>query len=173
MSGEDRTQARRTRGLRRWTTRAGVTLAAVGATLGLGLGAGTASAAPTAAPAPAAAPSATPCAVTAKACMDLSSRQAWLTDGAGHITAGPFAARGGTSDAPTPVGTFEVEKKVAHYHSREFDAPMPNAVFFQPGIAFHEDSTKVASNGCIHLGWTASQDFYDTLQPGDPVQVVS
>ncbi len=33
--------------------------------------------------------------VTAKACMDLSTRQAWLTDGVGHVTYGPVAARGG------------------------------------------------------------------------------
>jgi lipoprotein-anchoring transpeptidase ErfK/SrfK len=104
--------------------------------------------------------------------MDLSSRQAWLTDGAGHVVAGPFAARGGKSGAPTPVGTFTVEKKVKNYWSRAFDAPMPNSVFFQPGIAFHADNPKVASNGCVHLTRSASQQFFSTLQPGDPVQIV-
>ena len=83
--------------------------------------------------------------------MDLSSRQAWLTDGAGHVTAGPFAARGGKSGAATPVGTFTVQKKVKNYWSKAFDAPMPNSVFFKPGYAFHAGSPAIASNGCIHL----------------------
>ncbi|MCD2192210.1 L,D-transpeptidase [Actinomycetospora endophytica] len=162
----------------RWVMRLGAAGAACAATLALGLG--TASAAPPAAPppGPAAAPApattgGTPCAATAKACLDLSHRKAWLTDGAGHVVAGPFAARGGTSKAPTPVGTFAVEEKVKHYWSTEFDAPMPNAVFFQPGIAFHEDSTSIPSNGCVHLSWAASQLFYSTLKPGDRVQVVA
>ncbi len=163
---------------RRRIARLAAASAACAATAVLGIG--TASAQPVAAPvaAPAAAPApattaGTPCAAGVKACLDLSSRRAWLTDGAGHVVAGPFTARGGTSSAPTPIGTFTVEKKVKHYWSTEFDAPMPNAVFFQPGIAFHEDSTRIPSNGCVHLSWSASQQFYRALQPGDRVQVVS
>jgi lipoprotein-anchoring transpeptidase ErfK/SrfK len=105
--------------------------------------------------------------------MDLSSRQAWLTDGAGHVVGGPFAARGGKSGATTPVGTFTVQKKVKNYWSKAFDAPMPNSVFFKPGYAFHADNPKVPSNGCIHLTRSASQRFFDTLKPGDRVQIVS
>lgn len=152
----------------RWTARLGVTAAACLAAAGLGLG--SASAAPAA---PAATTPGTPCAVTAKACMDLSSRQAWLTDGAGHVTAGPFAARGGKSGASTPTGTFTVQKKVKNYWSKAFDAPMPNSVFFKPGYAFHAGSPSVASNGCVHLTRAASQQFFDTLAPGDQVQIVS
>ena len=131
------------------------------ATVGLG---GRASAAPE---------SPTPCAVTAKACMDLATHQAWLTDGAGKVTYGPVAARGGKSSAPTPVGTFKVLRKDKHFYSTEFHAPMPYSVFFYPGDAFHADSTAVASNGCIHLSWAAAQHFYDTLSPGAQVQIVS
>jgi hypothetical protein len=160
----------RTVPIRPWAARLGATAAACAAVVALGTG--TANAAqPAAVPAPTTV--GTPCAASVKACLDLSARQAWLTDGAGHVVAGPFAARGGTSSAPTPIGTFAVEDKVKHYWSTEFDAPMPNAVFFQPGIAFHEDSTSIPSNGCVHLSWSASQRFYDTLQPGDRVQVVA
>ena len=170
MTGENgRTPTR----ARRWIARLGAAGTVCAATLALGLG--TASAAPTAQPAagpvPATTPG-TPCAATVKACMDLSSRQAWLTDGTGHVVAGPFAARGGKSGAATPVGTFTVEKKVKNYWSTEFDAPMPNSVFFQPGIAFHADNPKVASNGCVHLARSTSQQFFSTLQVGDPVQIV-
>lgn len=135
----------------------GVLLATVGT-------AGSASAAPQ---------SATPCAVTAKACMDLATHQAWLTDGAGKVTYGPVPARGGTPSAPTPVGTFKVLWKDKHFYSTEFHAPMPYSVFFYPGDAFHADNTSVASNGCIHLDWSAAQHFYDTLSAGAQVQIVS
>jgi hypothetical protein len=145
---------------RRWTARLGV--AAVTCLAAAGLGLGTAEAAPATAP----------CAPTVKACMDLSSRQAWLTDGAGHVVAGPFAARGGKSGAATPVGTFTVQKKVKNYWSKAFDAPMPNSVFFKPGYAFHSGSPAIASNGCIHLNRGASQQFFGTLQVGDRVQIV-
>jgi hypothetical protein len=151
----------------RWTARLGVTAAAALAALGLGLG--SAEAAPAA---PAGTTPGTPCAVTARACMDLSSRQAWLTDGAGHVTAGPFAARGGKPGASTPTGTFTVQNKVKNYWSKAFDAPMPNSVFFKPGYAFHAGSPAVASNGCIHLTRAVSQQFFDTLAPGDQVQIV-
>ncbi|MDL5155848.1 L,D-transpeptidase [Actinomycetospora termitidis] len=145
---------------RRILTRLGATAVAVAATLGLGTGIADATT------------SATPCAPTAKACMDLSARQAWLTDGAGHVIAGPFAARGGKSGAATPTGTFTVQKKVKNYWSQAFDAPMPNSVFFKPGYAFHAGSPGIASNGCIHLNRAASQRFFDTLAPGDQVQIV-
>ena len=117
--------------------------------------------------------SATPCAVTAKACMDLSRRQAWLTDGAGNVTYGPVPSRGGTTSAPTPVGTFQVLSKNKHFYSTEFHAAMPYSVFFYPGDAFHADNTSVASNGCIHLSWSSAQHFYNTLNPGDQVQIVN
>jgi hypothetical protein len=117
--------------------------------------------------------SATPCAVSAKACMDLATHQAWLTNGAGEVTYGPVAARGGTLGAPTPVGTFKVLWKDKNFYSTEFHAPMPYSVFFYPGDAFHADNTSVASNGCIHLSWSSAQRFYNTLNPGDQVQVVS
>jgi hypothetical protein len=135
----------------------------------------TAPSAPPAAAPPAPAPvrSATPCRVTAKACMDLSGRQAWLTDGAGHITYGPVAARGGKKGAATPTGVFHVLYRDRNHWSRQFDAPMPNSVFFYPGDAFHADNPKVASNGCIHLTRKASAAFFGALRTGDEVQVVS
>lgn len=156
---------------RRWVARLGVAGSVAAATVALSLGSASAQPAP-AGPAPATT-AGTPCAIAVKACMDLSSRQAWLTDGAGHVVGGPFAARGGKSGAATPVGTFTVQKKVKNYWSTAFDAPMPNSVFFKPGYAFHADNPKVASNGCIHLTRSASQRFFSTLNPGDRVQIVS
>jgi lipoprotein-anchoring transpeptidase ErfK/SrfK len=116
--------------------------------------------------------STTPCAVTVKACVDLSARRAWLTDGAGHITYGPVPAHGGSSHAPTPKGTFHVLWKDVDHYSKQFDAPMPYSVFFYPGDAFHADNPATASNGCIHLTRAAAQRFFAGLNLGDQVQVV-
>ena len=48
-------------------------------------------------------------------------------------------------------------------------APMPNSVFFDGGIAFHQGSLYDQSNGCIHLSRDASETFFDTLAVGDAV----
>jgi hypothetical protein len=121
--------------------------------------------------APAAHSSGTPCSASAKACMDLSKQQAWLTDGAGHITYGPVPARGGSKGAKTPKGTFSVLSKDAHFYSTEFKAPMPYSVFFYPGDAFHAGNPATASNGCVHLSTAAAQRFFAALKPGDKVQI--
>jgi len=118
-----------------------------------------------------AAHSSTPCSTSAKVCMDLSKQQAWLTDGAGHITYGPVPAHGGSKSAKTPKGTFSVLSKNAHFYSTEFHAPMPYSVFFYPGDAFHAGNPATASNGCVHLGMAAAQRFFTTLSPGDKVQI--
>jgi lipoprotein-anchoring transpeptidase ErfK/SrfK len=125
-----------------------------------------------AAPAPTPSAAGLPCSATAKACMSLSRRQAWLTDGAGHVTFGPVPARGGMTRAPSPVGTFQVISKDAHFYSTQFHAPMPYSVFFYPGVAFHADNPAVASNGCIHLNASAAQRFFSNLRVGDQVQIV-
>ena len=49
---------------------------------------------------------------------------------------------------------------------------MPYSVFFNSGIAFHEGSLSVPSHGCVHLSQEAARTYYNTLQPGDVVEVV-
>lgn len=113
-----------------------------------------------------------PCKPTAKACLSLSTDQAWLQEG-GETAYGPVPTTTGKPGAETPQGTFQVQWKDADHHSKEFDAPMPNSVFFtNTGVAFHEGSLEEESNGCVHLSTTASKKFFDSLQPGDEVQVV-
>lgn len=113
-----------------------------------------------------------PCSAAAKACVDLSKQQAWLTDGAGHVTYGPVPASGGAKGAKTPKGSFSVIWKDEHHLSKQFNnAPMPYSVFFYPGDAFHGGNPAVASNGCIHLNIGAAQRFFSTLKPGDKVEI--
>lgn len=86
---------------------------------------------------------------------------------------GPVPIMPGKPGSPTPVGMFRVIGKEKMHYSTEFNnAPMPNSVFFYPGDAFHTGSLSVYSNGCVHLSSTASLKFFNTLQLGDPVQVV-
>lgn len=112
-----------------------------------------------------------PCTATARACLDLSANQAWLTD-AGAVVYGPVPVTHGRPGWETPPGTFHVTFKDADFWSTDFDAPMPYSVFFNGGIAFHEGSLSVLSHGCVHLSHAAATTFFDYLQPGDEVQVV-
>jgi hypothetical protein len=119
-----------------------------------------------------AAGSATPCAPTVRACVDLSTQQAWLTHN-GVVDFGPVPMRAGRPSAPTDPGTFRVTFKDLHHRSTIFNnAPMPYSVFFNGGDAFHEGSLTNPSHGCVHLSHSAAATFYATLQSGDQVQVV-
>jgi hypothetical protein len=120
----------------------------------------------------------TPCSTTARACVDLDTQKAWLASG-GVVTGGPFVIASGGYDRETPPGTFHVINKVQDYKSKSYPlpsgqpAPMPWAVFFEPGgVAFHGGDPKRASAGCIHLDTATAQNFFRTLNVGDEVQVV-
>ncbi|MEV4729396.1 L,D-transpeptidase [Saccharopolyspora sp. NPDC049426] len=135
----------------------------------LPLGAGSAAAEP--ASAPELVPG-TPCTATAHACVSLSQNRAWLIR-AGEVYYGEASALGGRPESPTPAGVFHVTWKNKDHHSREFDAPMPNSVFFtNTGVAFHQGSLTERSAGCLHLSKKSSAVFFDKLQVGDEVQVV-
>ncbi len=118
----------------------------------------------------------TPCEPSAKACVSLSTKQAWLqTDG--HVDYGPVPITSGKPgpETATPPGTFTVQWKDADHRSGEDEnnGPMPNSVFFtNTGVAFHEGSLQRESDGCIHLSQTAAKTFFDSLEPSDVVQVV-
>ncbi len=120
----------------------------------------------------AAATSSAPCSASARACVDLSTQQAWLMRN-GSVSYGPVPVATGKASAPTAPGTFAVFWKDLHHRSSIFhNAPMPYSVFFNGGDAFHQDSVAVGSNGCVHLSRAAAQTFYNTLNVGDVVQVV-
>ncbi len=118
-------------------------------------------------------PPGVPCGAGAAACVDLSGQHAWLLSGA-KVLVGPVPITTGRPGHETPPGTFHVQYKDIDHLSREFDnAPMPYSVFFNGGIAFHEGSLSVPSHGCVHLSNSAAQSFYNGLDVGDVVQVVS
>ena len=132
---------------------------------------GTATAA-TAAPVLTAAPAKVPCAKTVRACVKLSTNQAWLLRG-GKVVDGPVPISHGRKGFVTPPGSFRVSFKNQDHVSSIYDQEMPYSVFFNGGIAFHQGSVRQKSHGCIHLTAPAARKFFAELQPGDRVQVVA
>ncbi|MEJ3653741.1 L,D-transpeptidase [Actinomycetes bacterium KLBMP 9759] len=124
-----------------------------------------------AAPAPALVPG-TPCTSAARACIDLSANRTWLIRN-GAVEYGPVPITHGRKGWRTPPGTFTVTFKNKNHRSTIFDnAPMPYAVFFNGGIAFHQGSLREPSHGCVHLSKGAAQRYFAALSRGDVVQVV-
>lgn len=120
------------------------------------------------APAASATPAAS-CSPSASACIDLTHNTAWLQSG-GTTTYGPVPITSGKAGERTPAGEFAVFWRDKNHKSSLFnDAPMPNSVFFNGDIAFHEGSLRVESNGCVHLSAAASEAFFNTLRVGDTV----
>lgn len=113
-----------------------------------------------------------PCSASARACVDLTHNKAWIQEG-GRIIYGPAPMLSGRSGYRTDPGTFAVYwKDIDHKSSIFDDAPMPYAIFFDGGTAFHEGSLSIQSHGCIHLSSAAARYFWNALDYGDTVQVV-
>ena len=106
------------------------------------------------------------------ACVSLSQKKAWLIRGG--VADKPVSITTGRKGYRTPTGKFSVEWKDRDHVSSEFDAaPMPYSVFFTDGVAFHTGSLSATSHGCIHLSNSTAKVFFNTLQEGEPVQVVA
>lgn len=122
------------------------------------------------APRPPSAPS-NPCSVSARACVDLTHNTTWIQEG-GRIIYGPVPMLSGRAGYRTDPGTFSVYWKDIDHHSSIFDnAPMPYAIFFDGGTAFHAGSLSIQSHGCIHLSYSAASYYWNALDYGDTVQV--
>jgi lipoprotein-anchoring transpeptidase ErfK/SrfK len=113
------------------------------------------------------------CPAAATACVDLADHLTWLQSH-GRISYGPIAMEPGTprtSDA-TPRGTFHVTWKAGpNYMSNEYNEPMPWAVFFINGVAFHGGSLTKHSHGCVHLAIGSARYYHDHLPIGAEVVV--
>lgn len=146
-----------------------LTVTVVGALFGT---ATAATAAPATAPAAVAAAAKMPCTPTARACVRLSTNQAWLLRD-GKVVSGPVPVSHGRKGFATPPGTFRVTFKNQDHVSSIYDQEMPYSVFFNGGIAFHQGSVRLRSHGCVHLTASAARTFFSALSPGDRVQVVA
>lgn len=109
------------------------------------------------------------CPPTARACIDVDGKRAWMVDD-GHITYGPVPVTTGRPGHETVRGPHNVIRHVRHDHSIPFDSPMPYSTYFTAsGIAFHEGRLDEPSHGCIHLGHHAAAHFFENLEVGDEV----
>ena len=109
------------------------------------------------------------CPPTARACIDVDGKRAWMLEG-GQVTYGPVPITTGKPGYETARGIHRVLRHVRHDHSRIFDSPMPYSTYFTTsGMAFHEGRLDEPSHGCIHLGHHAAAHFFDGLRVGDEV----
>jgi lipoprotein-anchoring transpeptidase ErfK/SrfK len=75
----------------------------------------------------------------------------------------------GTSEFPTPRGTFRPQWTAKMWYSRKYDnAPMPHAVFINGGVAVHATYHtgalgRPASHGCIRLSPSNAKTFYSLV----------
>ena len=109
------------------------------------------------------------CPPTARACIDVDGKRAWLLD-AGRVTYGPVPITTGKAGYETARGSHRVLRHVRHEHSIPFDSPMPFSTYFTTnGMAFHQGRLDEPSHGCVHLGHHAAAHFFEELRVGDEV----
>ena len=118
--------------------------------------------------------SATPCAIEAKACVRLSTNEAWLTDGKGHIVHGPVRINHGAPGSDTPTGTFHIQRQEEMHLSKEYNnAKMPWSSFFDDnGRAIHGGDPARQSAGCVRMVDADAKAFYEGLAVYDTVQIL-
>jgi len=109
---------------------------------------GTATAA-TAAPVPTAASPKVPCSTVVRACVRLSTNQAWLLRG-GKVVAGPVPVSHGRKGFATPPGSFRVSFKNQDHVSSIYDQEMPYSVFFNGDIDIHDNVSCAVSDNSLN-----------------------
>jgi lipoprotein-anchoring transpeptidase ErfK/SrfK len=115
------------------------------------------------------------CATQAKVvCVDLTSQTVWIAK-LGVTAWGPYAIRSGRDGYETRRGSFHVQSKDINHVSSIFGSPMPYAMFFSGGQAFHTSDRylydPLGSHGCVHILPKVAQDMWDRVHVGTAVQV--
>lgn len=109
-----------------------------------------------------------PPAITLTAAVDLARQTIVVAENGEAKYTWPISS--GTEDHPTPRGTFHPQWIAKIWYSRQYDnAPMPNAVFINGGVAIHATPYtrylgQPASHGCIRLSPTNAKTFYSLVQ---------
>jgi lipoprotein-anchoring transpeptidase ErfK/SrfK len=107
-------------------------------------------------------------------CADLKSQTVWIAKG-GTITWGPYPIRSGRDGYETRRGLFHVQSKDIDHVSSIFGSPMPYAMFFSGGQAFHTSDRylydPLGSHGCVHILPKIAADMWGRVDVGTAVQV--
>jgi L,D-transpeptidase catalytic domain len=99
-----------------------------------------------------------------KVAVDLKTQRMTVSE---HGTAKyTWPISSGTAEFPTPRGSFRPQWTAKMWYSKKYDnAPMPNAVFINGGVAIHatyhtRSLGQPASHGCIRLAPANAATFY-------------
>ncbi|MEV6059733.1 L,D-transpeptidase [Nocardia asteroides] len=115
---------------------------------------------------------ASPCPVVeARACMRLSTNEAWLVDN-GRVVFGPTPISHGMAGYETPPAVTRISFKREFHWSTMHNAPMRWATFFNGDMAFHVGPVNSKSHGCVRMTEDGAHRFFDYLRPGDITQVI-
>jgi tetratricopeptide (TPR) repeat protein len=99
---------------------------------------------------------------------DLTAQQLTVVENDAVVHVWPISS--GTRGYSTPTGTFQPNSAHRMWYSRQYDwTPMPYAIFFVRGVAFHGTTAvsrlgKSASHGCIRLATSNAAQLYDLVQ---------
>lgn len=110
-------------------------------------------------------PPATP--VTLRLDVDLATQRLTITERGDVKAVWPISS--GRASTPTQTGTFRPQWASRMWYSRQYDmAPMPHAVFFNGGIAFHATQAthllgRPASHGCVRLAPPNARALYGMI----------
>ncbi|WP_194826963.1 L,D-transpeptidase [Nocardia sp. XZ_19_231] len=122
---------------------------------------------------PAIVPTASPCPVVeARACLRLSTNEAWLVDN-GRVIFGPTPISHGMAGYETPPAVTKISFKREFHWSTMHNAPMRWATFFNGDMAFHVGPVDSKSHGCVRMTEDGAHRFFDYLKPGDITQVIA
>lgn len=75
----------------------------------------------------------------------------WLGEKIGRFITSEFRVQGGMPTYPTPSGSFWIYWKNREHISKQWDAPMPYAMFFKDGAALHVGPLYGGSHGCVRI----------------------
>ena len=98
---------------------------------------------------------------------DLAAQTATVIEGSNVLYVWPISS--GVQGYLTPTGTFQPTSANKIWYSRQYDwTPMPHAVFFNKGVAFHGTNAtgrlgKAASHGCIRLANDHAQQLFELV----------
>lgn len=116
-------------------------------------------------PVAAAMPATTP--VTLRLDVDLATQRLTITERGDVKAVWPISS--GRAPTVTKTGTFRPQWASRMWYSRQYDmAPMPHAVFFNGGIAFHATQAthllgRPASHGCVRLAPQNARALYGLI----------
>jgi hypothetical protein len=81
----------------------------------------------------------------------------------------------GANGKETPLGEFPVLQKAVDYHSRTYDADMPDMLrLTADGVAIHASDVRQgwATHGCIGVPRAFAEKLFAAVKLGDPVTIV-